>query len=353
MAPSCDRDAWVRDEPRWGEVGLRVVSRGRRQPFLVLAAALLTTGLYVTHRALKPATYEASLYFRLAEGELTDPRDAPRPPKALREYITNVALSRERLEQIMKKYNRSTPYLARNRIAAIDDFREDIEIDIARNYFIYERQPNEPPRSAQVTISFWGSDAEKTRTLLHDIGQVILRQQNDYRREHLAHTRQLLGAQLTLARERARALQEHIDRLWVDVAGAEDRGAIATRSQIAALTAELQGAMERVFALERRVGDIEFSAAAESGQLGLSFELFDEKVVTHARRLTPLQLAARGAVVFAMALLLIVPIVGAFDDRIYAPEDLAAHGLPLFGAVPQFPGDDAGSCRARTAGEGA
>ena len=64
-------------------------------------------------------------------------------------------------------------------------------------------------------------------------------------------------------------------------------------------------------------------------------------------RLTPRQLAYLGGFVLAIALLLTVPVLGAFDDRIYGPEDLSARGLPLFGALPRFPGDDAGSYRSR------
>ena len=49
---------------------------------------------------------------------------------------------------------------------------------------------------------------------------------------------------------------------------------------------------------------------------------------------------------FLLIVGLLVPVVGTFDDRIYAPRT-ASRGLPLFGAVPRFPGDEAGSYRER------
>ena len=79
----------------------------------------------------------------------------------------------------------------------------------------------------------------------------------------------------------------------------------------------------------------------------MKFELVDERVATFAPRLTVLELALRAGVIFAAALAVTATVAGALDDRIYAPQDLAAWGLPLFGALPRFPGDDAGSYRAR------
>ena len=63
--------------------------------------------------------------------------------------------------------------------------------------------------------------------------------------------------------------------------------------------------------------------------------------------LTPAELALLGAVVFLAGLLLFAPVVGAFDDRIHAPEDLPERGRELVGAFPRFPGDQAGSFRSR------
>jgi hypothetical protein len=57
--------------------------------------------------------------------------------------------------------------------------------------------------------------------------------------------------------------------------------------------------------------------------------------------------------VFVVLLGLTVPAVGAFNNRIYSTADLAARGLPVFGAIPRFPGDDVGAFRERANGSGA
>jgi len=346
-AGSMTREPWVSDEARMAAIVRRVYARALRRPVRVLAIAALTTGAYVAMRAGQVQTYEATLYFNIAEGDLTDPNNAPRPLWAIRQYISNVALSRTRVERLMNKYHLSPAYLARNRVAAIDAFRDDIDIEVSRNYFIYDRVQFNAPRSAQVAISTRGTDPEKTRAMVREIGDAILQEQIAQRADRLAQARGLFGAHLLMARTRTKALQQTIDRLWLDLARADKPRAIVIQAEIAAAQAEVRGAIERVVALERRAADIAFTAAAESNQLGLSFELFDQSLVVSAPHLTPFQLARLAAIVFAVVLLLTVPLVGAFDDRIYSPQDLQVRGLPFFGALPRFAGDDAGSYRAR------
>ncbi|HKA89865.1 MAG TPA: hypothetical protein VKE22_19525 [Haliangiales bacterium] len=341
------REAWIDAETRMSAIGRRAILRALRRPWRVLTIALLITGACVAYRARRSPSYEARLYFLLAEGDITDPNNAPKPLHSIRDYVSNVALSRNRIEQLMKKYHLSPALLARDPVAATDSFREDVEVDVSRNYFIYDRHPGDAPRSAQVTISMKGGDAEQTRAIVHDIGDAILQAQAAQRNGRLARARELLGAQLTLARARIKAGQDVMDRLWLEAAKADPRRAIAIRAQIAAQQAAAKGAIEQLLALERRAADVAFTAAAEGEQLGMNFELFDETLTASAPRLGTADFLRLGAIVFVIVLVLAVPIVGAFDDRVYAPEDLRARGIALFGALPRFPGDDVGSYRAR------
>jgi len=340
-------DEWIGDEVRMVALTRQVLARALRRPLRVFLFATVATVAVVGGRAAKAPTYEATLYFHLLEGDLIDPRNAPRPLRDIRDYISNVALSRERVERLMQKYHLSTAYLARNRVAAIDDFRDDIQVDVSRNYFLYDRRAGDEPRSAQVTITLSGSDEAKTRAMLHEIGDAILEDQKTQRAGRLNQARALVSEQLDLARERVRSLQASIDRMWVSANGADPRSAIAIRAQIAATQAETRAAIERMLAVERRSADLAFSAHVEGVQASVRLELFDESLATFAARLTVLQLLRLTAVVFAIALLVAVAVFGAFDDRVYAAEDLVAQGLPLFGALTRFPGDDAGAYRAR------
>ncbi|HEY6005014.1 MAG TPA: hypothetical protein VIV57_19205 [Anaeromyxobacter sp.] len=345
-APISD-GTWISDEPRLGSVARLVLARALRRRTPILVVALLATGGATVLRWLKHPTHEATLYFRLEEGDLGDVGHGLRPPSDIRQHIANVALSRTQLEQIMRKYHWSEGWLARDRAAAIDEFRASIEISVDRNYFIYPRSPGEDPRSAEVRISLSGPDEEQVRVILREIGDAILLDQEVQRRGRLQEAREMFRAQLEHARSRTRTLQDLIARLALEAAGSDERAAIGARARLAVLQAEAKGALEQELALEKRAAAVAFNAAKEEERLGMRFEFVDERVATFAPRLTAVELALRAALIFGAVLTVTATVVGAFDDRIYAPQDLAAWGLPLFGALPRFPGDDAGSYRAR------
>ena len=345
--PPLTPETWISEEAHVVSIARRALGRARHRPGWIVAIAGLTAAAFVGSRLYRPPTYQAELHFHLAEGEVTDPTHAPKPPKAVREYVFNVALSRDRVEQIMKKYGWSPRYLARDRVAAVDEFREDVSVDVSRNYFVYDRRPSDPPRSAFVTVSLVGTDPEQTAATLHEIGESIVQEQRGQRTERLAHARQLLESQLTQARARARYLQDAIGMLSANPGLAGVPAPIDRRTRAAALQVELEGALRQLAVLEHRATDVAFTEAAEGEDLGLRLELVDESLVALTPRLSALQLARRALMVFVVVALLAVPVVGAFDDRIYSPADLAARSLPHFGSLERFPGDDAGSYRAR------
>ena len=110
----------------------------------------------------------------------------------------------------------------------------------------------------------------------------------------------------------------------MDALRADRQAATGIRAQIAALQAEASGAANHAAALEKRTAAVAFAAAAEGHQLGLNLQLVDESLVATAPPLTVGQLVRFAVLVLAVALALTVPLVGAFDDRLYTPEDLAA-----------------------------
>jgi hypothetical protein len=231
-------------------------------------------------------------------------------------------------------------------VEAIDEFRKEIKVAVTRNYFLYDRLPTDPTRSAEVVISISGPDPVGTRAVLHAVGEAILRDQAAQRSGRLAQARAFLRMQIAAAHARMESLRNALDQREPSTAPlATD---IASRAQIAKLHYEVDVAMEQVFALERRASELAFTAAAEDEQLGLKFELFDETLDAVAPRLTWPQLARRAAIVFVLALLLSTPVVGAFDDRLYAVADLTVRDVPVLGALPRFPGDDVGPYRARS-----
>jgi len=242
----------------------------------------------------------------------------------------------------MKKHHISRALLARDRVKAIDEFREEIEIEVTRNYFIFERTQYNERRSAQVAVTMTGSDPERTQAILGEIGASIVDDQAKARAGALARARELYAGQLELAQARRRTLETRAEALWREAAHDP-----AARAQIGAVQTEMRGVLDQIAALERRADEVAFSAAADEKDLGTNLVLFDDSLETLAPPLGGLGLVRLAALVFLSVLLVSVVVVGAFDDRVYAPEDLTTRGLPVLGALPRFPGDDVGSLGTR------
>ena len=338
-------ERWISDEPRLAYVTRLVIARALHRPVLVLLVATLFTGAFVANRVLRPPLFEVTLHYRIAEGELSDPRHAPRAPSGIRDYIRNLALSRDRVEQILEAHPAFGSSAGVNRQRAIERFRENVAVDVSRNYFILDWAGGDEPRSARVAVSLLAEDGAEALGVLREMVGTVVQDQAEYRRAHVEGARDLIEAQLQEARARANVIQKKLGQMQRENRGGNPARGGRNRPQIAALRGELAAVTERLVELERLGAAARFSSAAERENLGLTFELFDESVVPYGMRLTPLKLAALGTVAFAITLLITLLVVGSFDDRVYAPEDLAIHGIPVFGALARFPGDDAWTYR--------
>jgi hypothetical protein len=318
---SFSRDAWIADEPRF-LVALRdVCARAARRPLRAIGAAVLVTFLLMVARLASPPAYVATVTFRVAEGDVHDPANAPRLPASLREHVSNIALNRTYLLGLMERHRLSPRLRVANPVAAVDSLREDIEIEVARNYFIFER--GDEPRSAQVVISFTGGDRDVAWAVVHDVGAVVLETQAATRRRWVEQARQASEREAQGARERLRALQK--------------RGA-ATRAEADRypLERELLRASERVEKLDARVAELEVSHDVEQQDLGLSFQLVDESVRTVRRPAEGWRIAAEAVLLLVVLLPISTALVGALDQRIYRGADVIARGFPLLGTVPHL-----------------
>jgi hypothetical protein len=342
-------DVWIADEPRLTEVTARMFRRARHRPFHVLALAIAVTALAVGYRASKAPKYQGTLYFRLAEGDVVSPDHQPEPPSDVQQYISSVALSRTQLEEIMRRHGVSRRWLDRDPAAAVSSFRQDIEISVTRNFFLYDREAGDPPRSASVALSITLDDPDTVQSVLHEFRDAI---QADQQRRvgQLQQVAQIFRAQLGEAQERARAVQAELRRTSAQL-GIRDPHQLALQPRIATLRLELNTAQDRIATLERALVAAAFTGDAEQNLLGLRLDLMDERVRTHSKKLTPAALLVRTVLTLLLATAFAAVAVGAFDDRIYDGRDVAACRLPVLGAFSRFPGDDRGSFRERNAAE--
>jgi hypothetical protein len=343
-----EQDRWIEDEPRLGRAGPQVLRRALRRPFRTLGLALVLTAGFVTSRVHRAPAYEATLYLRLGEGDVSDPNNAPRPPRVIREYIANVALSQHELTRIMGKLGIYRKVMATDPMLAVSLMREDIAISVTRNYFIYEREGQDEPRSAQIAIGYKVGDPEMALSVVRELGAAVLREQTARRRVHFELARTVADAALRHQRGEIKSAQAEMDRLSVDLAGADANRATAMRAQIAAMHERMKMDLAQLQQLEKRSADIEFASDAEKNKLGLNFEVIDEGVVSSTPPRTTMQVARLTLSTFVAVLVVTAMMLGGLDRGIYSPSDLESQGIPVLGAMPRFSGDNVGSFRDRS-----
>ncbi len=342
------QEPWIAAEPRLASSARHVVARAFRRPLVVFGIAAAFTALLSAYRLTKVPSYQATAYFRLVEGDVADPRgSSPRPPRLIREYVAAVALSRQKLVEIMTEHNLYRKTRQRDMLQAVQSMREDIDIDVTRNYFLYDRRPDDEPRSASIKISYSSGDRDQARAIVHELGQAVLDVQARQRTARLEAARTVTQAELTHVKENVRELQGQLDQLWLDAADAKGAELVATNAQIASLQGSLQASVDRVQKLERKAADLQLASAIEDSRLGISFQLVDEEVVTRAPRLGKRDTVRLVTAVFVSALLVTLVVVGAWGRRVYVAADLLSVGVPVLGTLARFPGDDVGPYRAR------
>jgi hypothetical protein len=281
----------------------------------------------------------------MREGDVADPRVAPRPPSRIREYISNVAFSRERLLALMERNDLDAELRQVNPQAAVTSMRQALEVDVVRNYFLLDRRVTSEPRTALVVIRYRDTSPERALAVIHDVGELLTQHE---RGERLT---QLAGAKASAEREavRARTAVRELRQRDADLversarAPARERGELSSR--LATTESELTAALRRLQELERRAAALELSRLAELSYLGLSFDRVDERV--RAGR-EPLSLPRAAAVALAGVLLLapaIAIVLGAFDRRVHRATDVTAAGFPLLGDLSLLERGPSGSHR--------
>lgn len=337
-------DPWLEAEPRLAAAARELAVRGVRRPWRVVFLAIGVVFLVVGFRVTRKPTYIAALTLQMDESTLQDPRALPSPPSRIREHVLKVALSRERLLALMERHDLSARLRKQNPIAALTSFREDLRLEVVRNYFLFDRGTAGQPRSAQVVLSYSGGNRDKVREIVHELGQIILQTQAESRALRLAQARDVSAAQARRAREELHRLDAQRASL---LAGGPERALLAGDGDLLSVQREASRLAARVDLLERSASDLDMARDAERLNLGLTFRVVDEVVLTERRRLGAATVVVASVVLFSILAPITLLVVGAFDRRLHLAADVLACGFPLLGVVPFAPGDDAGCLAAR------
>ena len=276
---------------------------------LTILLTSLVSGLVLGALVLRERTYAPRFALRVVEAR--QQTDDVRPLKRqLREYVRQAVFTSAPLLELMRRHGLYPRLAQKNVRAALESFREDIEIEVYQNYFVEERAAGSSPRSARLTVSFRDKDPARALAVTRDLGKLIVEQQRAFRREQV----------LAMASSAERARDTLVDALRqrsaeiVSKEVALERGAAPNprlQVELVGLLGSVPALERQVDAADRRAASLGLEATLERHGMGMSFEVVDEGSLP-ARGGRARALLVAGLSTFVLGLPLIATAVGAF-----------------------------------------
>jgi hypothetical protein len=347
-------DDWYQSEESTRTTMIAEVQRIRRRtrvrPLPVIALAVAITGLLSWKIATRKHVVEAEVVLLLTEGSLSAKHNGI-PVDELREYVANVLLPNDKLAKLIEQKHLYKLRSAFTMQDAIKELREQIDIQIWKNSFVYfDEDASFAEHSARIGITFADTDADRVYVVARELGQIVVQTANENRQE----MSKLLAANIATTREQlSRSLQAN----EVEQASKQQQMAKARKTGKVALAEILNlqlVTLEREQkALAKQLGAIVQSRDAVADRitqagLDMSLTMVEERPPERPEHHT-----------FAMIMMLVVVgvgsflgsalLMGAFDSRVHDVDDVERLGLPVLGHVPAFPGDAVGSLTVRGA----
>jgi capsular polysaccharide biosynthesis protein len=330
----------------------RIAQRTRARPFRVIMLAAALTGLIGFRIATKKPLVEAEVVLALTEGSLAQKSDvAPVTVEQLRDYVSTVLLPDDKLRALIEKRDLFKLRKTMGMEFAISELREQIEIEIWKNTFIYyDEDIANPEHSARIGITVADTDRERAIMLAQDLSAIVIETSEERQREVAGKLAADIAAlRAGLARRLDDLAAEHAQDV-TELVAAERAGKPGVVSALNVAIAEIehqQAKLEQEQSAVVTSRDADADAIAAAG-LDMSVKVVEEHAPEpneHASFVLILVLVVVGLGALAGSAL----VFGAFDARLHDLDDLERLGIPVLGHVPAFPGDHVGSLASRGA----
>ena len=283
--------------------------RGFARGGLTVLLTSLVTILVLGALLLRARSYAPRFALRVVEAEQQTGEIAPLK-RQLREYVRQAVFTSTPLLELMRRHGLYPRLAQKNVRAALESFKEDIEVEVYQNYFVEERAAGSAPRSARLTVSFRDKDPGRALAVTRDLGKLIVERQRAFRREQ---TRALASSA-----ERARdTLVDALRQRSAEVVRKEvalDRSAAPDprlQVELVGLLGSIPALEQQVDAADRRAASLGMEATLERHGVGMSFDVVDEGSLP-ARGGRVSALLVTGFATFLFGLPLIATAVGAF-----------------------------------------
>ena len=329
-APNAD---WTETEPGFRQVVdelLRLTRRAKKRKLLTIVVTLALTGALVARQATNVRRYPARVVLgvtensRLTEGPVETSND-------LKAYVQSAVFTDSALLDVMKN-NHYAPEKVRTRPRlALEDFREEVEVDVTKNEFAAPRTPGET-RSALVAIELWLPDPEQAIDITRDLGDLVVERDQKNQLERLRLERGIAADAVGLARDEVDRLQIDRVRAKTQAENADESTAAELHVRIANDDRSLVAANQRLGEAEQRRRDLDTVGAASGKSVALRWDRVDwGATAIRANERASIFEVGIGGLLFLFPLTLLG--VGAWNRRVYDDRDVRFLGLTALGVV--------------------
>lgn len=350
-------DAWYESEEptRLGLIAelQRIKRRTLVRPLPVILLALAITAGITYKLVTKPRQYEADITLSLTEG---DTRLGLRaiPFEQLRAYVTSVLLPDAKLAALIEERNLSRLRRKLGMQWAIGELRDQLEVAIWKNSFIYYSEADGNARkSARIGLTVVDADPDHAFELVRALAAIAIETHEEQRREVALGLSSEIAAMRTTVTRRLRELSTSLAVKQAALAEARRRGELGLA---AALMTAVEALAQDEVRAESQLAAIQ-AAPEGSPEMLLRAGLGTRIAIVEERRpdrneQSPVVLVMILIVVGTGALIGAALFLGAFDARVHDTDDVARLDLPVLGHVPGFAGDHIGSLEERGAARG-
>ncbi|MBE7478444.1 MAG: hypothetical protein HS104_00410 [Polyangiaceae bacterium] len=307
---------WTDQEPGLRDLGAfarALLLAGRERPLVSLLTSLLFALVVVAAIALLRPDHAPRFVLRVVEPN-ADPTTLPRARRQLAEYVREGILTSEALLGVMERHDVYPTLRRSNPPAAIESFREDIDIEVHQNYFLEERTVADAPRSARLVLSFRAKEPALALAVTRELGRLVVEREQNARKQQAQAS--LVSAEVTLERAN-RALGQRLAEISRKRARLREATQLdpLTEVQLVSLIGSLEWREQELEKSQARKAALELGSMRETHSMGLSFQIADEGAVRKSAELSPLRLCLGGLAAFVGGLPFAAALVGAFAPK--------------------------------------
>jgi hypothetical protein len=292
----------------WQAVQLGV--RGLRIPIQFALAAALFVVLVGGSILFGKQTYAPHYVLRVVETD-RDPSSLPRPRRELAEYVQQAVFTSKPLFELIRRYQLYPSLSVKNPRAALDAFREDVEVRVYRNYFVEERSAGGAPRSVRLSVGYHAQDPNIATQVTRDLGALIVAHEVAMRRDQSAaaasYARHEVAGWSQVYLSRTREIQ--LKRAEIERVG---QGDAQRQVELISLLGSQAHLLQQRDQSQKRQATLALDAALEGRGLGMSFDVVDDASLSTGPEQRKIKLMLGGASLL-IGLPLVAMAVGAFN----------------------------------------